>query len=197
MQIAPLTRASLLVRIQDPNDTHAWSEFVELYASVVYGFARKRGLQDADAADVMQDVLRSVASAVGRLQYDPKRGTFRGWLFSVTRNKLYNFLDKKRRHPQGAGDTAAQIRLEEHPETTGELDEWDAEYEKRTFAWAAERVRKEFQERTWKAFWQTAVEGKNPTEVGNSLKMSPGAVYVAKSRVIARLREEIETLKEE
>jgi RNA polymerase sigma-70 factor (ECF subfamily) len=170
---------------------------MELYASVVYGFARKRGLQDADSADVMQDVLRSVATAIANRQYDPKRGSFRGWLFSVTRNKLYNFLDKKRRHPQGSGDTGTQLRLEEHPESNGELDDWDREYEQRTFAWAAERVQKEFQERTWKAFWQTAVEGKNPTEVGAALKMSPGAVYVAKSRVIARLREEIESLTNE
>ena len=84
MPVSPVTRASLLVRIQDPNDVAAWREFFDLYAAVVYGFARKRGLQDADAADLMQEVLRSVANHAGRLNYDRAKGTFRGWLYSVT-----------------------------------------------------------------------------------------------------------------
>src|SRR3954466_15216362 len=89
---APATRASLLLRLRDPKDAEAWRQFVQVYASVVYGFARRRGLQDADAADLMQDVFRSVAAHAGRLNYDRGRGTFRGWLYTVTRNKLYNFL---------------------------------------------------------------------------------------------------------
>src|SRR5271157_3048245 len=97
MQESPATRASLLVRLRDGGDVGAWQEFVRLYAPVIYGFARKRGLQDADAADLMQDVLRSVSSAVDRLEYDPVRGTFRGWLFTVTRNKVFNFLDRRSR----------------------------------------------------------------------------------------------------
>src|SRR5213075_829282 len=78
---SPLTRASLLVQIRDGSNHVAWQEFANLYGPVVYGFARKRGLQDADAADLMQDVLRSVSSAMHRLEYDPVRGAFRGWLF--------------------------------------------------------------------------------------------------------------------
>src|SRR5881275_2606711 len=104
MEEAPTTRASLLVRLRDGQDVQAWREFVKLYAPVVYGFARKRGLQDADASDLMQEVLRSVAGAVGRLDYDPGRGTFRGWLFTVTRNKLYSYLNGRRRHERGSGD---------------------------------------------------------------------------------------------
>src|SRR5919206_714447 len=113
MTAPPLTRASLLVRLRDPNDADAWKEFVRLYASVIYGFARKRGLQDADAADLMQEVLRSVASAVGRLDYDPIRGTFRGWLYTVTRNKLYSFLNGRKGRPQAGGGSDARQRLEE------------------------------------------------------------------------------------
>src|SRR5919197_2744578 len=100
MTAPPLTRASLLVRLRDPNDADAWSEFVRLYAAVIYGFARKHGLQDADAADLTQEVLRAVAGAVGRLEYDPARGSFRGWLFTVVRNRLRDFLDGRKRHGQ-------------------------------------------------------------------------------------------------
>ena len=84
----PPTRVTLLARLKDGADADAWREFVHLYGPVVYGFARKRGLQDADAADLMQEVLRSVARNAGRMEYDPKRGTFRGWLNTVTRNNV-------------------------------------------------------------------------------------------------------------
>ena len=197
MQVLPLTRASLLVRIQDPRDAEAWRQFFDLYGPVIFGFARRRGLQDADAADLMQDVLRSVATAAGRLQYDPAKGTFRGWLYSVTRNKIFNFLDKQRRQPRASGNSDGQHLLEELAAPDEDRHEWDREYERRRFTWAADRIREEFQESTWQAFWSTAVEGKNAKEAGDKLKMSPGAVYVAKSRVIARLREEIQSLTEE
>jgi RNA polymerase sigma factor (sigma-70 family) len=197
MTAPPLTRASLLVRLRDPLDADAWKEFVRLYASVIYGFARKRGLQDADAADLMQEVLRSVAGAVGRLDYDPGKGTFRGWLFSITRNKVYNFLEARRRHARGTGDSAANHRLEEQPGREPDADDWDREYERKAFAWAADRVRDEFQPNTWQAFWHTAVDGQSAKDVGQRLGLSPGAVYVAKSRVLARLREEIRLLSDQ
>src|SRR5437763_1163746 len=157
---APITRASLLIQIRDGTNQAAWQEFVGLYAPVVYGFARKRGLQDADAADLMQDVLRSVAVAAPRLEYDRSRGTFRGWLFTVTRNKVFNFLDGQRHLPRGTGDSGAQRRLEEEPGRDGLPDaDWEREYQKRLSARAMEQVRGEFQPATWQAFWGTAVEG--------------------------------------
>src|SRR5437764_13203233 len=87
----PPTRASLLLRLRDSRDEAAWREFVELYTPLVYGYGRKQGLQDADAADLAQDVLVAVAGAVGRLEYDPKRGSFRNWLFTVVRHRLSNW----------------------------------------------------------------------------------------------------------
>ncbi|OAI46825.1 RNA polymerase subunit sigma-70 [Planctomycetaceae bacterium SCGC AG-212-F19] len=194
MAEAPVTRASLLVRLRDPQDHDAWQQFFRVYASVVYGFARRRGLQDADAADLMQDVLRRVALAAGKLDYDPRKGTFRSWLFTVTRNRLFDFLNSRQRQVAGAGGSDGQRRLDEQPATPDPADgagSWDQEYHQGVLRWAMERVRGEFQENTWQAFRQTAVEGKNPKEVAGSLKMSPGAVYVAKSRVLARLKTEV------
>src|SRR5437870_10804180 len=136
MDESPLTRPSLLVRLRDPRDWQAWGQFVDAYAPLVYGYARKHHLQDADAADLTQDVLRAVAGALGRLNYDPERGSFRAWLFTVVRNKLRNFLTRRGRC-QGSGDSATQDLLNAVPAAADEDSSvWDLEYEKRVFGWA-------------------------------------------------------------
>jgi RNA polymerase sigma factor (sigma-70 family) len=184
------TRPSLLVRIRDARDAAAWLHFVELYAPLVYGFARKHGLQDADAADVTQDVLRSVAASARSFEYKPERGSFRGWLFTVVRNRLRNFFVASRRRERTTGDAAAQAWLEDQPAQQHELSAlWDADHERRLFEWAAAQVRGEVQGSTWQAFWQTAVEGRGGKDVAASLQITVAAVYLAKSRVMARLKE--------
>src|SRR5437763_16203207 len=104
----PATRASLLVRLRDPRDEAAWREFVDLYVPVVYGYARRQGLQDADAVDVAQEVVRAVAGAVGRLDYDPQRGAFRSWLWTIVRRKLANWRRAERNRPRGSGAPETQ-----------------------------------------------------------------------------------------
>src|SRR5438132_5595421 len=115
MADALLTRASLLVRLRDPKDRAAWQQFVELYGRLVYGFARRRGLQDADAADLTQEVFLAVARAAGRWRFDRRRGSFRGWLRGITRHKIGKWLERRRRQPVGSGDSAAGRRLAEEP----------------------------------------------------------------------------------
>ena len=167
MAEAPLTRATLLIRLKDIDDAEAWSEFVQLYGPVVYGFARKRGLQDSDAADMVQEVLRSVARNAHRMEYDPKRGTFRGWLYTVTRNKIYNFLSAQKRQQRGAGDVSSQERLEALADPNNDAEAvWELEYQRRLSAKAMDRVKHEFQPATWQAFWGTAVEGRAPAKQG-------------------------------
>jgi RNA polymerase sigma-70 factor (ECF subfamily) len=196
MEESPATRLSLLVRLHDAADQEAWGQFVEVYAPLLHGFARKHGLQDADAADLTQDVLRAVLNAIGRLDYDPRKGSFRGWLFTIARNRLRNFLAARNRPGQATGDTSTQRLLEAQP-APDEQAAWDQEYHRRLFAWAAERVRVQFEPTTWQAFWRTAVEGQSGQEVSVALGISAGAIYVARSRVLARIKEEIRFIHEE
>ncbi|HJT76969.1 MAG TPA: sigma-70 family RNA polymerase sigma factor, partial [Gemmataceae bacterium] len=183
----PATRASLLVRLRDPRDEAAWAQFVELYAPVVYGYLRKQGLQDADAADLCQDVLAAVAGAVGRLEYDPARGAFRNWLFTVVRHKFWSWREAQERRAQGTGDSATYRLLEQVPAPAGEEAEWEAECEARLFAWACGQVRREVNDATWQAFWRTAIDGQAGKQAAAGLGLSVAAVYSARSRVLARL----------
>src|SRR5262245_58231428 len=147
----------------------------------------------------MQDVLRRVAMSAGKLDYDRRKGTFRGWLFTVTRNRVFDFLSQRRKQAVGAGGSDVQERLNEQPADNGADGDtaWDQEHQQGVMRWAMDRVRGEFQDNTWKAFWQTAVDGKSPKEVAGSLAMSAGAVYVAKSRVLARLKTEVQQWQDE
>jgi RNA polymerase sigma-70 factor (ECF subfamily) len=196
MHEPPQTRPSLLVRIRDGRDADAWRQFVELYVPLIYRFARKCGLQDADAADVTQEVLRAVARSCRGLDYDPRRGTFRAWLLTVVRSKLANFRARRSRHEQPAGDSDARALLDELPAREEVSTLWDREYARHLFTWAAEQVRGGFEASSWQAFWQTAVEGKGAKEVAAALGLSVGAVYIAKSRVLARLREQLQQVQD-
>ena len=195
MPDALLTRASLLVRLRDRQDRAAWQQFVELYGSLVYGFARQRGLQDADAADLTQEVFLALARAAGRWQYDPRRGTFRAWLHGVTRNKLAKFLHRRRVQPVGSGDTNAQGRLAEQPDPDYDSEAaWELEFQQQLFRMAAAQVQGSFAPTTWQAFWRTAVDAEEPAKVASGIGLTVGAVYVARSRVLARIRAKVEEI---
>jgi RNA polymerase sigma factor (sigma-70 family) len=196
--VAPTTPPSLLFRLRDPHDRDAWHEFVALYGPAVYRFGRKRGLQDADALDLMQVVFQAVAGAVERFEYDPQRGKFRGWLFGVVRHQLGKLLNHPSRSPPGEGGTPAVDRLRQQPERdAGEAELWAQEYRRQRFRWAAEKVRGAFEESSWQAFWRTAVEGRSAAEVAQELGLSPGAVSTAKCRVLARIRRALADLQDE
>jgi RNA polymerase sigma factor (sigma-70 family) len=195
----PITRPSLLVRIRDSQDEAAWDQFVEIYAPLVYGFCRRRGLQDADAADMTQEVLHSVSRAAKDLDYDPARGSFRSWLFTVVRNKVSTFLSRRKPADHGGGGTDAYNVLCEQPEAdqATQAAQWDREYDRQLFAWAAAQIRGAFAESTWKAFWLTAVEGKSGKEAARELGLSVAAVYLAKGRVMTRLKEQVQQVHED
>ncbi len=196
MPHSPTTHVTLLVRLRNAQDKEAWAQFVDIYAPLLYRFARRQRLQDADAADLTQDVLMSVAGAIERFEYDRRVGTFRGWLFTVARNKIKNFVARSRRGPRATGQSDVQEMLANQPAADEDQASWDKEYESRLFDWAAERVRGLFAENTWRAFWMTAVEGKNPKDVARTVGVSVGAVYIAKSRVLAELKRQIQEIGE-
>lgn len=184
------TRPSLLLQLRDAQDAQAWEQFVEVYAPLIHGFCRGRGLQEADAADVAQEVLRGVAQAIRKFEYTPARGRFRNWLLTVVRSKFNNFLAQQRRRPEPAGASTLEALIDRQAAEV-ESSEWEAEYHRWLLHWAARRIRGEFSDSTWQAFWRTAIEGCDGKEVSEALGLSIGAVYVAKSRVVARLRAEI------
>ena len=195
MQETPETRASLLVRIRDPSDGRAWTEFVQIYEPLVYRIARKQGFQDADARDLTQQVLLAVAERVEQWDPDRSKGSFRGWLFRVSRNLMVNLMINRRRHPPGTGNTDFMLSLDNQLAPPGpESELFETEYRRQLFRWTAEQIRGEFRETTWHAFWQTCVDGSDIKAVAKRLGMSAGAVYVARSRVLARLRQKIEQM---
>jgi RNA polymerase sigma factor (sigma-70 family) len=190
MDESPDTRRSLIVKLRDPADSVAWQEFVTLYEPLVYRLARRKGLQDADAKDVCQDVFRAVSQAVER--WEPGRGSFRGWLSRITRNLLINFLTRKTHHVRGSGATSVQELLEAQPAADPSATAlFETEYRRRVFQCSADEIQSEFTPATWQAFWRTAVEDRTPKDVSAELGLTVGAVYIARSRVLARLKRQI------
>ncbi|WP_422931391.1 RNA polymerase sigma factor [Singulisphaera sp. PoT] len=192
MDEMPSTRPSLLVRLRDPRDEQAWGEFEQIYAPLVHRLARRSGLQDADADDLVQEVLRTVAGAIDGWDPDPARGSFRGWLFRIARNLMINLMTRQKSLASGSGDTGLRILLESHPAPSGgDSAAFDDEYRSRVLAWAAEQVRGEFTALAWQVFWAAGVEGKSAGVVARELNVTVGTVYQYKSRIMARLRQKI------
>ena len=189
MTLTPTTRASLLLRLCDSEDHEAWVEFVTLYEPVIYRILRQHGLQDADARDVMQELLLAVSRSVERWNPAKERGTFRGWLRRVARNLVINWLEQRGRRVVATGGSNLQAMLDILP-AAGMPDtvEFDRELRRAVFHRAAEKVRGEVHEETWQAFWETAVAETSPADAARKLGMTVGAVRVSKCRVLARLR---------
>ena len=194
MNRSPETRSSLLLRIRDASDRIAWEDFVEIYAPLIHSYVRTRGLQDADAADVTQEVLHAVATHADRFEYDASRGSFRGWLFRVTLNKLRDLIARRKAHAVGSGDTGVHELLANTAVDDGDEAAWDQHHAWRLFLWAAEKARVDFREKTWQAFWRTTVEQQPVAQVASELKLSAGAIHVARCRVVARVKELLQSM---
>jgi RNA polymerase sigma-70 factor (ECF subfamily) len=181
-----------LLRIRDPRDVESWREFVTTYGPLIYRFGRRYGLQDADASDVMQDVLAQVAHAVRSFEYQPELGRFRDWLGTVTRHRLLRVRQCHDRNP--AVPSGGESAILERVAAPGQDAEWTAEFNAHVLQVALERARPHFEDQTWRAFERAWLDDCPAPAVATELGLGVDAVYVAKSRVLKRLRHEVETL---
>lgn len=192
MSPTPETRASLVVRLRSARDEGAWAEFLDVYEPLILRLLRKHGLQDSDSRDVCQQVLAAVAHDIEQWRPDGARESFRRWLFQIARNRVIKFLVKERRGGSAKGGTDAQLVLEGLPDDHASLSaEFEREYRQQLLLCAAEQIRGEFRESTWQAFWKTCIDGRSASEVADKLGTSVGNVYVARSRIVARLRDKV------
>src|SRR5438132_3122440 len=188
-RVSTSTSRSLLARVST-NDAAAWQRLITLYTPLVWHWCRKMDLPSQEMADVFQEVFQSVAAHIGDFRRDRPGDTFRGWLRTITKNKIHDHFRSRKREPQAAGGSEAKAWWSQIPQNSGRDLEDEERYD-HLFRQALELIKTEFQERTWRAFWRVVVEGQSPQEVAQELNMSPGAIRVAKSRVLHRLRMEL------
>jgi len=193
----PETRDSLLVQVKDPENGLAWELFVQIYRPVIYRIALARGMQDADAHDLAQQVLMSVSVAIGRWEKSSEESKFRKWLSRVTRNAILNALTRTPAD-RAPGGTSAKISLEAIAKADSETESLVATEYRRELYWrAAAVVRAEVEEMTWKAFELSVLENMPIDQVAKELRKSTGAIYSARSRVMLRLREAVRAMENE
>ena len=194
-QASESTSRSLLRRARE-HDAVAWEKLTAVYSPLVYQWCRRAGLQASDAADVAQEAFRSVAMGLDSFRKERPEDTFRGWLWTITRNKIRDHFRARAGRPGAQGGTAAQLQLQQIPdEAPSDADDTTGQRLHSKLARRAVAVMQtDFEETTWQAFWLTAVDQRPPASVAEQLEMSSAAVYMAKSRVLRRLREELEGL---
>lgn len=190
--LADGTSSSLIARVQR-RDAEAWEVLARLYGPLVYAWARQRSLQDQDAADVVQEVFQSVARAIDRFDDGQPGSTFRGWLWTITRNAIRQHARVRARQAVAVGGTDAQQRMQALPQATDDDREPDPPAGRSALVHRALRlIRDEFEPATWQAFWSMTIDGRAAGEVAEELRLTPGAVRQAKYRVLCRLRELLE-----
>ncbi len=184
------TSISLLRRLRKAEqDDEAWKRFVEIYTPLLFYWARKIGLSSEEASDLVQEVFAILVQRLPEFEYDSKKN-FRGWLRTITVNKCYDFLRRRARSP-GNADPTVWRRLAADDDTKLFSEE---EYRGHLVRRAMRIMQSDFQPNTWKACWELVVAGRPAAEVAQELEMTVGAVYVAKCRVLRRLREELDGL---
>lgn len=180
-----------MVKLQDPADIEAWTQFIGIYQPLLYSIARSRGLQHADADEVTQEVLFSVAKKVHSWAPTEQVGSFRKWLHPVMQSRLVDLYRHEGRQPDQASSGLDALGILDKY-SAGLTDQMERERRHAIFLWAAKEVRRDVQPATWEVFWRTAVAGEAAVDVARSLGMTSGAVYVAKSRVMNRIRAAID-----
>jgi len=187
------TRATLLIRLRDKTDESSWAEFVEIYTPLLYAYCQKREIKSADIADIVQNVFRSISLAMKGFEYDPSKGRFKAWLFTVLRNAISTHYRKAGRAPVTTRETMIVERIESSPDGA-EVADWDHDYQLRLLNWGMEKIKAEVSEQAWTIFTETALKERAPEEVAQDLGMKKNAVSVTKYRVVQKLRQKLHSI---
>jgi RNA polymerase sigma factor (sigma-70 family) len=189
------TGSVLLLLLNNPTDADCWNAFVDRYAPKIYGWCRQWRLQEADAKDVTQEVLAQLVRKLRTFTYDPHKGTFRGWLKTLTHHAWCDYLEDRRRAGGGKGPEVL-ARLDTVEARQDLLEALAEVFDLELLAEAQARVQLQVSPRDWKIFQELAVEGRPGPAVARELGMTVTAVLMARSRVQKRLRQEIRRLEE-
>ena len=185
----PETHPSLIVRIKGPRNERAWGEFVLAYEPFLRHLVQRQGVPERHVPDMVQQVLLGIARSVDEWHDDGGEASFRRWLSRVARNVAIKFMSRERKQVGGRGGTEFLELLEQTPEPASN-DQIRA-YEHELVVWAAEQVRSEFRDTSWRAFWGTLVEGRSVAEMAQELGVSPGSIYMSRGRIMARIQGKI------
>jgi RNA polymerase sigma-70 factor (ECF subfamily) len=191
----PETSASLLERARAGPDAEAWRRLVDLYTPLLHAWIRRYALQHSDAEDIVQEVLATLARELPAFRYDPQRGTFRSWLRAILVHRLQAFFRGPQSRPQPAGGSDSVRLLEQLADPASDLSRmWDQEHDRHVAHRLLAAIQPDFEATTWRAFQRTTLDGIKPSVVAAELGVSVNAVFVAKSRVLRRLRKEMKGL---
>jgi len=186
----------LLLLLNDPTDAQCWNAFVDRYAPKIYGWCRQQRLQEADAQDVTQEVLTRLVQKLPTFRYDPHKGTFRGWLKTLTHHAWCDYLESRQRAGAGEQDAEAVARLCTLEAREDLLQALAETFDLEVLAEAEARVRLQVSLRDWKIFQELAVDGRPGPAVARDLGMTVSAVLMVRSRVQKKLRQEVSRLEE-
>jgi RNA polymerase sigma-70 factor (ECF subfamily) len=183
------TSSSLLMQVKN-KDPDAWRRFADLYGPMVYQWCRQAGLTEPDVADVGQNVFAAVFRNIHGLRLDGPKDSLRGWLWRITRNEVVTLHRQRAKQPRAAGGTDAQQAIQQLPDFFSSDDTPPSSgTQHHLLRRAVQLIENEFELHTWRAFWRTAIDGQSAPEVADELEMTPGAVRLAKHRVLKRLRD--------
>ena len=194
------TRKSLLTRLKNWDDQEGWREFFDIYWKLIYNVARRSGFNDAEAQDLVQDTIVSVAKKMKNFHYDPAIGSFKAWLLLVTRSRIIDRLRRKRLPIIGrqtaTGTSNRTPTIERLPDPAGpELDAlWDSEWKDNLLRVALQNVKRQVAARQFQIFELYVLQEVSIEKITRTLGVSAGQVYIAKHRVGRLLQNEIEQL---
>src|SRR5262249_36713287 len=188
------TRQSLLLRAQT-GETDAWKDLLDLYRPLILGWLNRQGVPPGDLEDLSQEVLLSVIKHLPGFQHSGQRGAFRSWLRTIVCRRTADYWRAQGADAQAQGGSGATAALQQLTDPDSELNrQWDEEHDRYVVHCLLDRVEEEFEPITLQAFRRLALDGVSGAEAAQELGLSVAAVYVAKSRVLARIRQEAEGL---